>query len=199
MAVPPLRMAPEMTTEMVRRKAELRATMRRARCAFAKDRPAIAPPAAFLALLRPGLVVAAYVPIRGEADPGLLVSAAIAAGAVIALPHIVSRKQPMQFLAWAPGQPLLPGPMQLQQPDPSAARCTPDIVLTPLIAFDQAGRRLGQGGGYYDRAFAELPDALRIGIGWSIQEVPHVPSADWDIPLHHVITEQGWIDRMPTS
>ena len=65
----------------------------------------------------------------------------------------------------------------------------PDIVLTPLLAFDAAMNRLGQGAGHYDRVFERLPDAWRIGIAWSVQQVEHIVTDPWDMPLHGVITE----------
>ena len=55
-------------------------------------------------------------------------------------------------------------------------------------------RRLGQGAGFYDRAFARLPAALRIGLAWSVQEVDILPADPWDAPLHAVVTEKEWIE-----
>ncbi|MFZ8396223.1 5-formyltetrahydrofolate cyclo-ligase, partial [Staphylococcus aureus] len=71
----------------------------------------------------------------------------------------------------------------------------PDIILTPMLAFDAKLDRLGQGAGYYDRAFATFPDAWRIGVAWSVQQVESLPTEAWDMPLHAVITECGWIPR----
>ncbi|MDB5738517.1 MAG: 5-formyltetrahydrofolate cyclo-ligase, partial [Sphingomonas bacterium] len=56
-----------------------------------------------------------------------------------------------------------------------------------------AGNRLGQGGGYYDRWFEGHPDAMRVGIAWSVQELPAVPRDVWDMPLHAVATEKEWM------
>lgn len=173
-------------------KAALRARMRAARASF-QGAP-LPLPARFETLLaRPG-VIASYLPVRGEADPGTITDAARARGWRIALPHVCTRDAPMRFLAWKPGDPLLPGPMGLRQPPADAPPLIPDLILTPLVAFDAAGNRLGQGAGYYDRAFAALPAARRIGIAWSFQQIPAVPVDAWDVPLHGIVTEQGWID-----
>jgi 5-formyltetrahydrofolate cyclo-ligase len=55
-------------------------------------------------------------------------------------------------------------------------------------------RRLGQGAGFYDRAFARLPAARRIGLAWSAQEADALPADPWDVPLHAVATEKEWIE-----
>ncbi|RYY12360.1 MAG: 5-formyltetrahydrofolate cyclo-ligase, partial [Alphaproteobacteria bacterium] len=88
-----------------------------------------------------------------------------------------------------------PGPFGLSQPHPDSPALTPDIILAPLLAFDAKLDRLGQGAGYYDRAFATFPDARRIGVAWSVQQVDTLPTDAWDMPLHAIITENGWIAR----
>ncbi|MEG3174757.1 5-formyltetrahydrofolate cyclo-ligase [Sphingomonas sp. RB3P16] len=177
-------------------KRALRARIRAERDAFfAAQPPAIEPPAQLLALLRPGLTVTSYVPLGSEADPSSLARAAVEAGCTIALPHVTTRAAPMRFLAWATEAALVAGPFGLHQPSADAAALVPDIILTPLLAFDAKLDRLGQGAGYYDRAFAQFPHAHRIGIAWSVQQVETLPVDAWDMPLHAVITEHGWIER----
>ncbi len=172
-------------------KRSIRAEMRAARAHF--DGSAIMVPDAFLALLSRGLTVTSYVPVGGEADPSPLARAAVEAGCTIALPHVIDRATPMRFLAWDTEAALVAGPFGLHQPAEAAAEHAPDIILTPLVAFDAALNRIGQGAGYYDRAFAAFPDAHRIGVAWSIQQVDTIKPDDWDVPLNAVITEKGWI------
>ena len=154
---------------------------------------ALTPPPQFLALLTPGLTVTSYVPVGSEADPSPLARAAVEAGCLIALPHVTTRAEPMRFLAWDTEAALVAGPYGLHQPAADAAALAPDIILTPLLAFDAKLDRLGQGAGYYDRVFAQFPNARRIGVAWSVQRVESLPTDAWDMPLHAVITEQGWI------
>jgi 5-formyltetrahydrofolate cyclo-ligase len=175
-------------------KSALRIRLRATRETFAATAPpALLPSPAFLARLGPGVTVASYVPMRGEADPSPLARAATEAGCVIALPHVTNRSEPMRFLAWEAEDDLVPGPYGLHQPHHEAPVLAPDIILTPLVAFDAALNRLGQGAGYYDRAFAAFPEAWRIGIAWSAQQVDSLPVEAWDVPLHAIVTEQGWI------
>ena len=172
-------------------KRAFRASLRAARDAFGVQ--AIIVPDAFVARLSAGLTVASYVPVGSEADPSPLARAAVDAGCVIALPHVVSRTQPMRFLRWDTEAALASGPYGLSQPAHDAAELAPDIILTPLVGFDRAGNRIGQGAGYYDRAFAALPNAWRIGVALSVQQVATLAPDPWDVPLHAIATEQDWI------
>lgn len=67
-----------------------------------------------------------------------------------------------------------------------------DVILTPGLAFDHAGRRLGRGRGFFDQLFAR-PDmkARRIGLCWDCQMVGEVPVEPHDARMHAVITETG--------
>ncbi|WP_375422226.1 5-formyltetrahydrofolate cyclo-ligase [uncultured Sphingomonas sp.] len=172
-------------------KQALRAALRAAR-----DRSpggTILVPQEVRARLAAGVIVTSYVPIGSEADPAPLVRSALTAGCTLAMPHVVSRSEPLRFLAWSPGDALVPGPFGLSQPASTADEVDPAIILTPLVGFDRHGNRLGQGAGYYDRAFARFPRAWRIGVALAVQEVDSVPTETWDVPLHAIVTEQEWI------
>lgn len=73
-----------------------------------------------------------------------------------------------------------------------------DLVLTPLVAFDSTGNRVGVGAGYYDRCFRFLGGRKRwfrpklIGVAYSVQEAQPFEPEPWDIPLWGVCTEQGY-------
>jgi 5-formyltetrahydrofolate cyclo-ligase len=152
-------------------------------------------PTPLKALFGPNTVVAGYVPIGSEADPRSLLADAEAAGCTLALPHVTSVAAPMRFLRWSIDAPLADGPFGLKQPESDTATAVPDVVLVPLVAFDGRLTRLGQGAGHYDRALSMLPDAVAIGVAWSIQEAEELPADPWDIPLHAIITEKAWIER----
>lgn len=72
-----------------------------------------------------------------------------------------------------------------------------DLILTPLVAFDLHGNRLGMGGGFYDRTLAYLPQRqywMRphlLGVAFGFQQVATVPAAVWDVPLAGVATDEG--------
>jgi 5-formyltetrahydrofolate cyclo-ligase len=144
-------------------------------------------------LLEPGKLVAGYIAKDSEADPSALLAAAQDMGCTTALPHVTSRSMPMRYLLWSPGDALEPGPFGLMQPRYDAEACSPDIVLTPLVAFDSRLMRLGQGAGHYDRALSLLEDAIAIGIAWSVQHAPSLITDPWDVPMNAVLTEKSWM------
>jgi 5-formyltetrahydrofolate cyclo-ligase len=140
----------------------------------------------------PGAIIAGYWPMGEEMDPRALMLALAAGGHRLALPVTPPRGQPLTFRAWAPGAALRAGPMGISEPI-SGDELRPDILLVPLLAFDRAGRRLGYGGGYYDRTLAALPGAKAIGIAYAGQEMPEVPAGPQDFRLPLIATEAGVI------
>ncbi|MET0270986.1 MAG: 5-formyltetrahydrofolate cyclo-ligase [Sphingomonas sp.] len=137
--------------------------------------------------------VSGYIGDGEEVDPTPILFAAIDRGLTVALPHVTSRDAPMRFLRWEPGDTLVPGAFGLLQPRSDAEEVSPDLILTPLVGFDRRLARIGKGAGFYDRAFARLPAAHRVGLAWSVQEAETVPTDAWDVPLHAVATELEWI------
>lgn len=143
--------------------------------------------------LKPNVILAGYVALGSEADPSRLLVQAHEQGCIIALPHIVSKAAPMRFLRWAPCDPLIEGPFGLMQPVAEAESLRPDVLLVPLVAFDDHLMRLGQGAGHYDRALSLLENSFAVGLAWSIQQAPALPHDPWDMPLNAVLTEKSWI------
>lgn len=180
-------------------KDALRKVARQRRRAFVADRgdallPAEGPAVDQLVrLFRPGTCIAGYAAMHSEADPIGLLKRLHKLGYALALPWIGMSDAPMLFRSWAPGAPLTPADAKFVQPLDTMREVTPDIILMPLVAFDASGNRLGQGAGHYDRALAQRPNALRIGIGWSVQAVDNLPADPWDLPLDAMLTEQEWL------
>lgn len=143
--------------------------------------------------LKPGVILAGYVALGSEADPSRLLVQAHEQGCTLALPHVISKSSPMRFLRWAPGDDLIEGPFGLMQPNEQAEMVHPDVLLVPLVAFDDQLMRLGQGAGHYDRALSVLENSFAVGLAWSIQHVAVLPHDPWDIPLDAVLTEKSWI------
>jgi 5-formyltetrahydrofolate cyclo-ligase len=134
-------------------------------------------------------VIGTYRPMGGEPDPAPV---AAAFGCPTALPFLAELGALMQFRRWGAGDPLVRASWGGEQPDTSAALETPDLILVPLVAFDAAFHRIGQGGGHYDRYLAAHPSALRVGIAWDFQQIDAIKPQPWDMPLDAVLTERAF-------
>lgn len=156
-------------------------------------------PAMLASHFAPGKTIASYFAYGGEADPARILAQARDAGASIAVCSMAGLEEAMLFRLWSPSDAVEPGPFGVGQPRTSAEAVQPDVIIAPLIAFTRQGDRLGQGGGYFDRVFTTYPDALRIGLAWSVQETESLPSDSWDVPLDAVLTEREWIDCGPRT
>lgn len=145
--------------------------------------------------LSPGVRVkiAGYVPVQGEIDPRPLLHHLRSAGHLILLP-VVRPDQNLEFRSWRLSDPLEMGRYDIQQPSDAADVHLPDLVLVPLLAFDLAGYRLGQGGGHYDRALAGLrrhKSICAIGIAHDFQRIATVPNEPHDQKLDLILTDQA--------
>lgn len=143
--------------------------------------------------------IAAYLPNDGEMDLRPLIGRAWAAGKRVYLP--ILNRQRLWFLPYQRETPMRQNRFGIPEPALSPRRRWPlttlDLVLAPLVAFDDRGNRLGMGGGYYDRTFAYLASRshwrrpLIVGVAYGFQQVPDLPNHPWDVPLHGILTEQG--------
>ena len=138
---------------------------------------------------RPGLAVAGFWPLAGEIDIRPMLLALAARGHPVLLPVTPPRGNPLTFRRWQPGDVLLPERFGTVRP--TGAVMTPDVLLVPLLAFDGRCRRLGYGGGFYDRTLAGLPGRIAIGCAFAVQQVDCVAAEAHDIPLQAVATERG--------
>jgi 5-formyltetrahydrofolate cyclo-ligase len=107
------------------------------------------------------------------------------------LPVTPQRGEVLTFRGWQPGDALIPERFGTMRP--IGELLTPDTLLIPLLAFDAAGRRLGYGGGFYDRTLAGLPGRFRLGCAFAAQQVDAVPVGPYDMRLDAVATENGII------
>lgn len=148
-------------------------------------------------------VIAAYLPIRSELSPLPLVGALAAIGMTTAMPVTPAPGNPLSFRAWGLGEALAEGPYNTKQPPPELPEVTPDVILAPMLAFDDAGWRLGYGGGFYDRTLAGLRAAGRrvvaLGIAFDGQQVDSVPTGAYDMRLDGVLTPSGLRPAAPIS
>ncbi|THD59552.1 MAG: 5-formyltetrahydrofolate cyclo-ligase [Phenylobacterium sp.] len=145
-------------------------------------------------------IVGAYCAQGTELDPGPILQAILDlnAGRIrAALPVAAAKDTPLTFRAWAPGDPLKPDAYGIPSPLPAAAEVLPNLLLTPVLAFDRAGGRLGQGGGHYDRTLQNLRrqrPVFVLGVAFAGQEVEAVPMGAHDQRLDAIVTETEFIE-----
>ena len=81
------------------------------------------------------------------------------------------------------------------EPIPDRSRLIPpqalDVVILPCVGFDGQGRRLGHGGGYYDRYLPLCPQAVRILVAFEAQRLERVSTGEWDQKVDVIVTESG--------
>jgi len=69
-----------------------------------------------------------------------------------------------------------------------------DLIIAPGVGFDEKGRRIGHGKGYYDSLLRNSTKALHIGLAFELQIVDHVPTEEHDVPLDRIVTEKRVIN-----
>ncbi len=136
-------------------------------------------------------ILGAYWPFRAEFDPRPLLARLVEEGVGIALPAVIDIKGPLEYRAWRPGERLVDGIWNI--PVPQAREIVlPQAVLVPLVGFDRASFRLGNGGGYFDRTLAALePKPLAIGVGFEMTAIETIYPQPHDIPMDVIVTEKG--------
>ena len=143
-------------------------------------------------LVKPNAIVAGYVPMRSEADPSPLMRHLRDAGCSLALTRVVGKKQPLEFHLWRKEDVPVKNAFGMMEAAPDWQSITPNIVLVPLLGFDENGYRLGYGGGFYDRTLRSLrmgATLLAVGIAYAGQEMI-VPHDDNDEKLDWIVTEK---------
>ncbi len=98
------------------------------------------------------------------------------------------------FLRYSSDTPLIPNKLRIPEPPLDIRQLITldqlDMMLVPLVAFDQHGQRLGMGGGFYDRTLQNWRQHgfLPVGLAHDCQQVDSLPVAEWDVPLPAVMT-----------
>jgi 5-formyltetrahydrofolate cyclo-ligase len=154
-------------------------------------------------LFRRAKHISLYLPTDGEIDPRLLMRAAQRRGKATYLPVLSAwPRTKMVFQRIRPGEKLKPNRFRIPEPRHNIARqrkvWAMDLVLLPLVGFDDVGGRLGMGGGFYDRSLAYLARRKNwrkptlLGLAHECQKVQRLAQASWDVPLQGTVTDKAW-------
>ncbi len=152
--------------------------------------------------------LAIYLPFDGEVDTRGIISAAWRMRKAVFLP-VLGKNNRLRFARYTPDSVLQHNRFGIPEPTVGHGRhrspVSPrqmDLVITPLVGFDRHCRRLGMGGGYYDRTFAFIHRQKHwyrprlLGLAFEVQRTDRLVSNPWDIPLHQVITETEIYNRL---
>ncbi|KPW60014.1 5-formyltetrahydrofolate cyclo-ligase [Pseudomonas caricapapayae] len=154
-------------------------------------------------LFRRARHVSLYLPMDGEIDPRLLLHEAQRRGKATYLPVLNAwPRTRMVFQRVRPGETFIPNRFRIPEPRIVRAKQRPvwalDLILMPLVGFDDEGGRLGMGGGFYDRSLAYLArrktwrKPVLLGLAHECQKVDRLAQASWDVPLQGTVSNKGW-------
>ncbi|HOP69302.1 MAG TPA: 5-formyltetrahydrofolate cyclo-ligase [Bacillota bacterium] len=145
---------------------------------------------------RESRVIMFFLSFRSEVDTRSMVEESLARGKEVLVPKALpdSRELIASRLLDC-REDLAPGAYGIPEPKESALRVVDplqiDLLIVPGVAFSEDGRRLGYGGGYYDRFFGRLrPEVPLLALAFELQIVPEVPVQPWDRPVDLIVTEK---------
>ena len=136
-------------------------------------------------------IIGGYYPYNYEIDVLKILKLLEKKNYKISLPKIRKKKQ-MNFFEWSFDEPLSISKYGIPEPI-SKKIIYPDVLIMPLVAFDDKLNRLGYGGGYYDRYLAKAlkkKKIIKTGIAYSFQKLQKIPRNKYDIRLDHIVTEE---------
>ena len=135
-------------------------------------------------------IVGSYWPFRGEPDLRNWAIRVIERGGRIALPVVIKKGWPLEFRIWSPGDPLERGVWNILVPSRGPS-VQPDVVIAPVVGFDEAKYRLGYGGGFFDRTLAALSKRpFVVGVGYAQSRIQTIYPQAHDIPMDLIVTDE---------
>ena len=143
--------------------------------------------------------VALFASLPDEPDTRPIVRLAKAAGKQVYLPRCTGDRG-LEMLAVDDWSDLRVGRFGILEPEEGGRGCSLadlDLILVPGVAFDFDGRRLGRGGGFYDRALSSLQGGASprlVGVGFAFQLVDRVPAEEHDCGVGAILSERGWLE-----
>lgn len=138
-----------------------------------------------------GLTISAWWPIKAELNLRHWLERLTERGARVALPVVVTPAAPLVFRLWTPDCKMVQGVWKIPVPA-DGPEVVPKVTLAPVVGWDDAGYRLGYGGGYFDRTLAALaPRPFVIGVGLAAAQLATIFPQPHDIAMDSIVTETG--------
>ena len=139
------------------------------------------------------LVIGIYYPILYEVNVLKILEFEIFKRCIISLPKV--KKDQIKFYEWNKTHIMQVNKYGILEPIVTNNQVNPDVILIPLLVFDDKKNRLGYGKGYYDKFLSHFlkknKDILTLGIAFSFQKYKKIPTSWNDIKLDNILTEKG--------
>ena len=143
------------------------------------------------------ITIGGYYPSNYEVDILKFLEEASKKKFKITLPVIQSSNK-MSFQSWVFREPLYVNQFGIPEPKNSKKKIIPDLIMVPIVAFDNHLNRIGYGKGYYDRSLKKISkikkNAISLGIAYSFQRCKKIPVNKHDFKLDYIFTEKGIIN-----
>ena len=132
-------------------------------------------------------IIGVYWPINYEIDTRPLISYLIRKKIKICLPIIENKA--MSFKLWMPHEKLHYSKLKFYSPSSNSQTITPNIIVTPALAVDQEGNRIGYGKGYYDKYYKNNKSSMYIGYVYKEQILKKLPFDKHDLKLNAIVSD----------
>ena len=140
-------------------------------------------------------IVASFISIKTEISVKSLNDYLISLGKKLCLPVILNNKKYLIFRLYDKKTLLKKGKFGIPEPYEKKEEILPDLILTPCLAFDQFGYRLGYGGGYYDRTFSRFRKLghtfISVAVAYDDQKIDKVIRDQNDQKIDYILTEKN--------
>ena len=139
-------------------------------------------------------IIASFISFKSEISTQFLNEFLLNNGKILCLPIIKNNSETLNFIEYNLKTKLVSGKFGIMQPSDLSKEFLPEIILTPCLAFDENGFRLGYGGGYYDKTFSYLKKMkhkfLSIAVAFDDQKIDDLVHDEYDQKIDYILTEK---------
>jgi len=139
-------------------------------------------------------IIASFISFKSEISTQFLNEFLFNNGKILCLPIIKNNSETLNFIEYNLKTKLVSGKFGIMQPSDLSKEFLPEIILTPCLAFDENGFRLGYGGGYYDKTFSYLKKIkhkfISIAVAFDDQRIDELVHDKYDQKINYILTEK---------
>ena len=139
-------------------------------------------------------IIASFISFKSEISTQFLNEFLLNNGKILCVPIIKNNSETLNFIEYNLKTKLVSGKFGIMQPSDLSKEFLPEIILTPCLAFDENGFRLGYGGGYYDKTFSYLKKIkhkfISIAVAFDDQKIDKLVHDKYDQKIDYILTEK---------